>query len=62
MARITNLETCLKNDPQVKDVLIRQLERTKTELSNEPHKEIQALNGAIDAAKDVISILAKRYK
>ena len=62
MARITNLETCLKNDPQIKDALISQLDRTKSELSNEPHKNINTLNGAIDAAKDVIGILAKRYK
>ena len=62
MARITNLETCLKNDPQIKDTLISQLDRTKSELINEPHKNIQALSGAIDAAKDVIGILANRYK
>ncbi|GLT18672.1 hypothetical protein GCM10007938_24530 [Vibrio zhanjiangensis] len=62
MARITNLETCLKNDPQIKDTLINQLDRMKADLIHEPHKHTQTLNGAIDAAKDVISILAKRYK
>ena len=62
MARITNLETCLKSDPKTKDALISQLDKTKAELINEPHKNIQTLNGAIDAAKDVIGILAKRYK
>lgn len=62
MARITNLETCLKNDPHFKDILISQLERMKAELSHEQHKNIQTLNEAIDAAKDVIGILAKRYK
>ncbi|MBU2898924.1 EscE/YscE/SsaE family type III secretion system needle protein co-chaperone [Vibrio hepatarius] len=62
MARITNLETNLKNDSVVKRKLINQLENAKIIINKEAKEDSYIYNEAIDSAMDVINILAKRYK
>ena len=62
MARITQLESTLKENPESKDELISQLEAARSELNKGSKQTAESLYHAIYAAQDVISILAKRYQ
>lgn len=62
MARITQLESTLKQEPKTKDEFITQLENARNELIKGTNPASESLYHAIYAAQDVISILAKRYQ
>ncbi|MBN3491988.1 EscE/YscE/SsaE family type III secretion system needle protein co-chaperone [Vibrio neptunius] len=62
MARITQLESTLRREPNTKDDFIVQLKNARRELNKGNSPASESLYQAIDAAQDVISILAKRYQ
>ncbi|HGJ5856350.1 hypothetical protein QE197_00560 [Arsenophonus nasoniae] len=62
MTCITKLEENLKQQPEYQAIYLQQLNNCQKSLAKNDAKYVMVLLEAVEAAKQVINILAQRYK